>query len=128
MGIDPSALMQEGLEADLKQIRSAEENIQTATSYLRFLADHYFSSPQLSELDRNLLAIAAYMSSPEQIVAARKKAALAGYNPDIWFGNVETALPADQDKDIAQSVRNIYSYFKAYEYFLEKTEKQIQQP
>ncbi|XCN72578.1 MAG: transglycosylase SLT domain-containing protein [Candidatus Electrothrix aestuarii] len=128
MGVDPSALMQEGLGADLKQVRRAEENIQAATDYLRFLADHYFSSSQLSELDRNLMAIASYASSPEQIIAARKKAALAGYDPDIWFGNVETALLANQDKDIAQHVRNIYNYFKAYEYFLEKNVKQIQQP
>ena len=78
--------------------------------------------------DRNLLAIAAYASSPEQIIAARKKAALAGYNPDIWFDNVETALPVDEEKDIAQYVRNIYNYSKAYEYFLEKNEEQIQRP
>lgn len=73
MGIDPSAVLQEGLETDLQKIRKPEHNIQTAVGYLRFLADRYFSSPRLSELDRNLMAIAAYKASPEQVMAARKR-------------------------------------------------------
>ena len=55
-------------------------------------------------------------------MAARKKAALAGYNPDIWFHHVETAFPAEQGKNVAQYVRNIYRYMKAYESFIEQTE------
>ncbi|CAK8715557.1 Membrane-bound lytic murein transglycosylase MltF [Candidatus Electrothrix laxa] len=126
MGIDPSAVLQEGLKPDLQQIRKLEHNIQTAVRYLRFLADRYFSSPRLSESDRNLMALAAYRSSPEQVMAARKKAALAGYNPDIWFNHVETSMHSEEDRDIAQYVRNIYKYFKAYEYFLDRPENEKQ--
>ncbi|MGB5685933.1 MAG: lytic transglycosylase F [Candidatus Electrothrix sp.] len=133
MGIDPSAVLQEGVQTDLQQIRKPAHNIQTAAHYLRFLADHYFSSPRLSELDRNLMALAAYTSSPEQVMAARKKAALAGYNPDIWFHHVETAMYVGERKnvgereDIAQHVRNIYNYFKAYEYFLDRPKNEEQE-
>ncbi|MCI5165185.1 MAG: lytic transglycosylase F [Candidatus Electrothrix sp. GM3_4] len=133
MGIDPSAVLQEGLETDLQRVRKPEHNIHTAVRYLRFLADRYFFSPRLSELDRNLMAIAAYKSSPEQVIAARKKAALAGYNPDIWFNHVETTMHSGEGenikdmKDIAQYVRNIYKYLKAYEYFFDRTENEEQE-
>ena len=109
-----------------QQIRKPEYNIHTAVRYLRFLADHYFSSPRLSELNRNLMALAAYQSGPEQIIAARKRAALAGYDPDIWFHHVETALQPENGEDTAQYVRNIYRYFKAYEYFFGQTEHREQ--
>ncbi len=127
MGINPSAVHQEESETDLQQIRKPEHNIRTAARYLRFLADRYFSSPRLSEPDRNLMAIAAYKSSPEQVMAARKKAALAGYNPDIWFNHVETSMHSGEGKNIAQYVRNIYNYFKAYEYFFDRTENEEQE-
>ncbi|MCW5204671.1 transglycosylase SLT domain-containing protein, partial [Desulfobulbus sp. N2] len=127
MGINPAVVLQEGLQADPQQIQKPEHNIQTAARYLRFLADHYFSSPRLSELNRNLMAIAAYKSSPQQVMAARKKAALAGYNPDIWFNHVETAIHLEENKNIAQYVRNIYKYFKAYEYFLDRPENEEQE-
>ncbi len=127
MGIDPTVVLQEELTTDPQQIRKPEHNIQTAARYLRFLTDRYFSSPRLSELDRNLMAIAAYKSSPDQVMAARKKAALAGYNPDIWFNHVETAAHSGEGKNIAQYVRNIYKYFKAYEYFFDRTENEEQE-
>jgi membrane-bound lytic murein transglycosylase MltF len=125
-GIHLSAVLEEGLEADLQQIRKPEYNIHTAARYLRFLADHYFSSSRLSEPDRNLMAVAAYQAGPEQVMAARKRAALAGYNPDIWFHHVETALPPEDGRDTAQYVRNIYNYSKAYEYFLDQTDNREQ--
>jgi membrane-bound lytic murein transglycosylase MltF len=59
-------------------------------------------------------------------MAARKRAALAGYNPDIWFHHVETALPPEDGRDTAQYVRNIYNYSKAYEYFLDQTDNREQ--
>ncbi len=124
MGINLSTVLDEGLEIDLQQIRKPEYNIQTAGRYLRFLADRYFSSPRLSELNRNLMAIAAYASGPEQVIAARKRAALAGYNPDIWLNHVETTMLPKNGKDTAQYVRNIYKYFKAYEYFTARTENE----
>ncbi len=120
MGLDPSATLQEGLKTNLNKIRKTEYNIQTAARYLRFLANHYFSSSTLGELDRNLMAVAAYQASPEQVIAARKKAALAGFDPDLWFNHTEEALLAgelEEDENIARSTRNIYKYFKAYEYF-----------
>ncbi len=119
MGLDPSAPLQEGLEINLKKIRKTAYNIHAAARHLRFLADHYFASPKLGTLDRNLMAFAAYTASPEQIIAARKKAALAGFNPDLWFNHTETALLSDEleeNKNIARSVRNIYKYSKIYEY------------
>lgn len=130
MGLDPSALLQEGLEADLTKIQGAEENIRTAARYLDFLREHYFSAPELSESDRNMMALAAYRIGPMQVMAARKKAALAGYNPDIWFKQVETAIQSEEGRnidDISQYVRNIYSYFKAYEYVLEKSGNESRQ-
>ncbi|MCI5142957.1 MAG: hypothetical protein D3909_14755, partial [Candidatus Electrothrix sp. ATG1] len=120
MGINPSVVQQEGIKVDLQRIQKPEENIHATARYLRFLADRYFSSPKLSKLDQNLMALAAYRTSPEQVMGARKKAALAGYNPDIWFNHVETAMPAEQGKDVTQYVRNIYKYMKAYVSFLKQ--------
>lgn len=132
MGLDPSATLQEGLETNLKEIRKTEYNIHTAARYLRFLADHYFSSSTLGELDRNLMAVAAYQTSPEQVIAARKKAALTGFNPDLWFNHTEEALAAllseesEEEKNIARSTRNIYKYFTVYESFSAQNKDQNQ--
>ena len=134
-GLDPAALLRERIQADLKQLQRPEENIQTAARYLRLLADRYFSSPELGRFNQNLMAVAAYKFGPEQVIAARKRAALAGYNPDIWFNHVETAVQAEEggntadsadSADVAQYVRNIYKYYKAYEYFLERTKNESQ--
>ncbi|MCI5147922.1 MAG: lytic transglycosylase F [Candidatus Electrothrix sp. MAN1_4] len=129
MGLDPSAILQEGLKTDLKKIREPAYNIETAARYLRFLIDRYFSSPTLSKLDQTLMALAAYKANPEQVTAARKKAALAGYNPDIWFNHTENAFLSEdlgEYKNIAQYVGNIYKYSKAYEYFLAQHQDQTQ--
>ena len=119
MGLDPSAILREGMETDLKEIRKPAYNIETTARYLRFLIDRYFSSPTLSELDQNLMALAAYKASPEQVIAARKKAALSGYNPDIWFSHTEAFFSEEPERhnNIVQYIDNIYRYFKAYKSF-----------
>ncbi|MCW5212909.1 transglycosylase SLT domain-containing protein [Desulfobulbus sp. TB] len=121
MGIIPSATLERSGEINLKKIQKTEYNIQIAARYLRFLVDHYFSSQELSTLDQHLMALAAYTAGPEQVITARKRAALAGYNPDIWFNHTEAALLIEgrpEEIRTARSVRHIYAYFKAYESFL----------
>jgi membrane-bound lytic murein transglycosylase MltF len=129
MGLDPSATLQEGLATELKKIRDTEYNIQTGARYLRFLADHYFSSSKFEELDQNLMAVAAYQASPEQVIAARKKAALAGFDPDLWFNHTEAFLSSrepEEDPYLVRSIRNIYKYFTIYEQFSSQSRVQNQ--
>ncbi|MCI5195211.1 MAG: hypothetical protein D3919_03070 [Candidatus Electrothrix sp. AW5] len=128
MGIIPAALKR-SVEINLKEVQNPDYNIQVAARYLRFLVDHYFSSQELSTLDQNLMALAAYTVGPEQVIAARKRAALAGYNPDIWFNHTEAALLVEGRAEAirtARFVRHIYAYFKAYESLFAFAENQGQ--
>ncbi|XOF33526.1 MAG: transglycosylase SLT domain-containing protein [Candidatus Electrothrix sp. YB6] len=116
--VRPAAAEQVGV----RHIEELEENIRAGCRYLRLLADSYFSSPELTPLDRNLMTVAAYRAGPEVVMAARKEAALSGYNPDIWFNHAETAMSVLGKEDISRYVRNIYLYMQVYEDMLAETE------
>ncbi len=107
----------------VKDIHKMENNIQAGTRYLRFMADRYFSEPDLTPLNQDLFTMAAFNAGPAKVVSLRKEAARRGFNPDIWFNNVEMLAAARIGRETVQYVRNIYKYYVAYEYMIEREEK-----
>ena len=104
----------------IKNINRLENNIHAGTRYLRFMEDRYFSDPDLSPLNRDLLTIAAYNAGPARVVRLRKEAARQGLDPNIWFNNVEVIAAARIGRETVQYVRNIYKYYLSYEYIMKK--------
>ena len=99
---------------NIPAIQDTESNIHAGVKYLRFLRDRYFSSPEITPLDRVLLSFAAYNAGPGNLSKARKKATELGLDPNRWFGNVEVAAARTISREPVIYVRNIYKYYVAY--------------
>jgi len=104
----------------IRDIHRAEPNIHAGIKYLDFLRRQYFSEPGIDDLNRQLFALAAYNAGPGRIVAARDKAAKQGYDPDVWFDNVELVVARDVGQQPVQYVANIFKYYLAYRYSIEQ--------
>jgi len=53
----------------------------------------------------------------------RKEATERGYNPNLWFNNVEIIASADIGRETVQYVSNIYKYYLAYKMVVERQAK-----
>ena len=98
----------------IPDISTAERNIQAGTKYLRYIADHYFDDPAIDELNRTLFAFASYNAGPNRIKRLRGVAAERGYDPNVWFRNVEVVVANEVGREPVKYVRNIFKYYTAY--------------
>ncbi len=98
----------------IPDIHIAEKNVHAGVKYLRFLRDHYFSDPALSDLDQTLFTFAAYNAGPGNVSRARKRAKGMGFDPNVWLDNVEIAAGKAISREPVTYVRNIYKYCVAY--------------
>ena len=101
----------------IPEIEIAERNVEAGVKYLRFLRNHYFDDPGMSDLDRALFAFAAYNAGPGNIAKARKRAAAMGLDPNVWFGSVEVAAGRTISREPVIYVRNILKYYVTYQLF-----------
>jgi membrane-bound lytic murein transglycosylase MltF len=93
---------------------SADANIHAAAKYLRFLAARYIDDPAVDDQNKVLMALAAYNAGPGSLKRFRAYARQHGLNPNVWFGNVESAAAAIKGYETVQYVSNIYKYYIAY--------------
>jgi membrane-bound lytic murein transglycosylase MltF len=103
-----------GRELNVGDIRQLETNVHAGVKYIRTIIDRYFASEQIDPLDRTLFAFAAYNCGPERVRQLRRKAALRGLNPDVWFNNVELIAGEEIGRETVDYVSNIYKYYVAY--------------
>jgi len=61
-----------------------------------------------------MFAFAAYNAGPARIRKLRAKAAEQGYDPNVWFDNVEVMAAKDIGRETVQYVSNILKYYIAY--------------
>ena len=105
---------------DIPNIDEAEQNVHAGAKYLRFLRKRYFSSDEIAPLDRILFSFAAYNAGPRAIRRARQLATDMGFDPNVWFGNVEVAAARTISREPVVYVRNIYKYYIAYKQLEER--------
>ncbi len=98
----------------IPDISTPESNIQAGTKYLRHIVDDYFDDPAIDEVNRTLFAFASYNAGPNRIQRLRTKAADMGYDPNIWFGNVEVVVANEVGREPVQYVSNIFKYYTVY--------------
>ncbi|MFV0276031.1 MAG: transglycosylase SLT domain-containing protein [Parahaliea sp.] len=98
----------------IPDISTADNNIHAGIKYLTFLRDRYFTDPDIDILNRNLLALAAYNAGPARVRKLREHAATQGYDPNVWFDNVEIMAARDIGHETVQYVANIYKYYLSY--------------
>jgi membrane-bound lytic murein transglycosylase MltF len=102
-------------------VTRAEDNIHSAAAYLRFIIAKYISDPGVSDRDRVLMALAAYNGGPGALTRARADAKKKGFDPNVWFDNVEFGSAAVSGQEPVQYVGHIYKYFLSYRDLLSET-------
>lgn len=98
----------------IRDIKKVDSNIHAGVKYMRYLIDQHFSDPEIDQLNRHLLALAAYNAGPGRVSLLRKKAKARGLNPNLWFDNVEIIAAQDIGKETVQYVSNIYKFYASY--------------
>lgn len=99
--------------------KDAERNIEAGTKYLRLLVDKYLDDPELTPVNRTLMAFAAYNAGPGNLRKFRRLAEKSGKDPNIWFQNVEYGAARIVGKETVSYVSNIYKYYLAYKLAVE---------
>lgn len=112
MQLLPSTARDHNIAID--NIEKTENNIHAGVKYLNFLRNRYFSDPEIEKADQTLLALAAYNLGPARMTKLRNKAKSKGYDPNVWFDNVELAAATHVGSEPVQYVANIYKYYIAY--------------
>ncbi len=103
----------------IDNILETENNIQAGMKYLNFLRERYFSDPDIDRENRTLMALAAYNTGPARMINLRGKAARLGYDPNVWFDNVELVAAREVGSEPVRYVANIVKYYTAYRHSLE---------
>ena len=104
----------------IPDISTPDANIHAGAKYMRFLSDRYFSDDE-NELNRWLLSLAAYNAGPAKIARYRREAAEQGYDPDLWFDNVEIIAARRIGRETVQYVSNVFKYYIGYQLAVERT-------
>ena len=112
---------------DLKvgDITELEPNIHAGVKYMRFMIDQYYANEPMDNLNKGLMAFAAYNAGPGRIRGLRREAEKRGLNPNVWFGNVERIASERIGRETVQYVGNIYKYYVAYRLVVEQNQRKM---
>jgi membrane-bound lytic murein transglycosylase MltF len=105
---------------NIRRIDILENNIHAGVKYLRFLHDRYFKNEPMSGLNKMLFAFASYNAGPSKIMRLRQEAQQSGFDPNVWFRNVEIIAARRIGAETVQYVGNIYKYYIAYRFIVEE--------
>jgi membrane-bound lytic murein transglycosylase MltF len=125
MQIKPSTAADE--HVGITPIDTTENNIHAAAKYLAFLRDHYFSDPAIPDKARLSFTLAAYNAGPARVASLREEATRKGFDPNLWFSNVETIAAARIGSETVTYVTNINKYYMAYtDYYNDQLQRQLE--
>jgi membrane-bound lytic murein transglycosylase MltF len=71
-------------------------------------------------MNKTLFTFASYNAGQNRIVRLRKQAQAEGFDPNVWFGNVELMVAKDIGQETVQYVSNIYKYYVAYKMVIDQ--------
>jgi membrane-bound lytic murein transglycosylase MltF len=103
-----------GAPVNISNIEKEENNIHAGVRLMHFLIEDHFNEPGVDLRNRMLFAIASYNAGPAKVARCRTLAKNMGYDPNIWFNNVEVAVAKVVGRETTQYVANIYKYYIAY--------------
>lgn len=103
-----------GKELDVGDIHSIEPNIHAGVKYMRWMIDRYYANEPMTPLDKILFTFASYNAGPARIAQLRVETKKRGFNPNVWFGNVENIAAEKIGAETVTYVSNIYKYYIAY--------------
>jgi membrane-bound lytic murein transglycosylase MltF len=100
---------------NIKDIKTADNNIHAGVKYMRYLIDKFYSREQMDFLNEELFALAAYNCGPGNVRKLRRGAVARGLDPNVWFDNVEILAAHHIGRETVQYVSNIYMYYRSYQ-------------
>ena len=101
-------------------VQKLDRNIEAGAKYMRYMVQQYYANEPMDDVTKGLFAIASYNAGPAKIEKLRREAAQRGYNPNLWFNNVEIVASAEIGRETVQYVSNIYKYYLAYKMVTER--------
>jgi len=90
-----------------------ESNIHAGAKYLDWMREHYFDDPGVRPGAQIDFALASYNAGPNRVRRLRRKAPELGYDPDVWFGNVEQLMLQEVGWEPVGYVAGINKYYFA---------------
>ncbi|UCD36303.1 MAG: lytic transglycosylase F [Nitrospiraceae bacterium] len=104
---------------NIPNIKELESNIHAGVKYLRFLRNRYFEEEPMDVTNKTLFTFAAYNAGPGKVTGLRNRAEQAGFDPNVWFSNVEVIAAREIGRETVHYVSNIYKYYTAYRILVE---------
>ncbi len=90
-----------------------ESNIHAGAKYLDWMREHYFDDPGVRPGAQVDFALASYNAGPNRVRRLRRKAPELGYDPDVWFANVEQIMLQEVGWEPVRYVASINKYYFA---------------
>jgi membrane-bound lytic murein transglycosylase MltF len=109
-----------GKDLRVGDITQMEPNIHGGIKYMKFMTEEYFKGEPVDDLNKMLMAFAAYNCGPGRLRQLRREAEKRGLNPNVWFGNVEHIASEKIGRETVTYVSNIYKYYVAYKLVLDQ--------
>ena len=113
-----------GKELAVGDISQLEPNIHAGVKYMRFMIDRYYKDEPMTPVDKGLFTFASYNAGPARIRQLRQEAAKRGFDPNVWFNNVEVIASERIGAETVTYVSNIYKYYVTYRLVVEDMERQ----
>jgi len=121
MQIKPSTAA--GNPIGIPDVQKTDRNIEAGAKYLRYMIDQYYADDPMDPVTRGLFALASYNAGPNMVRKLREQAAAEGYDPNLWFNNVEIIASQKIGRETVQYVGNIYKYYLAYKMVTDKEDQ-----
>ena len=118
MQIKPSTAANDPIR--IMGVQKLNHNIEAGAKYMRYMVEQYYAKEPMDDVTKGLFAIASYNAGPAKIQKLRKEAAQRGYDPNLWFNNVEIIASIEIGRETVQYVSNIYKYYLAYKMVTER--------
>jgi membrane-bound lytic murein transglycosylase MltF len=112
-----------GKDLNVGDITELDPNIHAGVKYMRFMIDRYYGNEPMTQLDKALFTFASYNAGPRRVAQLRKEAAKRGYDPNVWFHNVEYIAEERIGSETVTYVSNIFKYYVTYRLIAETLEK-----
>jgi membrane-bound lytic murein transglycosylase MltF len=104
-----------GESLNVGNIHLLEPNIHAGAKYMSSLIYALSIEGDLTDMERNFFAVAAYNAGPNNIRKARALSSTMGFDPNKWFENVEMATAKLFGVETFLYVRNVYKYYVSYD-------------
>lgn len=99
---------------NIKNIDKVDNNIHAGVKYMHFIKERYFKDPEITKENQVYFTLAAYNAGPANINRMRHLAKKEGFNPNVWFKNVEVTAKKNIGVETVTYVANISRYYVVY--------------